>query len=206
MAVDYKAPIKDIAFAYDVLNAYERLARIGKYKDISKDMVIPVIEECAKFCEEVLAPINSIGDSQGATINNNEVTMPEGFVEAYKKFSDAGWSAISLPEEIGGGGLPIALSGATLEMIASANFSFSLAPGLSAGAISAITFHGNDEQKAMFLPKLVTGEWTGTMNLSEPQAGSDLGPINTKAIKQEDGTYRINGTKVLITFVEHDMT
>ncbi len=206
MAVDYKAPIKDIAFAYDVLNAYERLASIGKYKDISKDMVIPVIEECAKFCEEVLAPINSIGDSQGATINNNEVTMPKGFVEAYKKFSDAGWSAISLPEEIGGGGLPIALSGATLEMIASANFSFSLAPGLSAGAISAITFHGNDEQKAMFLPKLVTGEWTGTMNLSEPQAGSDLGPINTKAIKQEDGTYRINGTKVWITFGEHDMT
>ena len=94
----------------------------------------------------------------------------------------------------------------TLEMIASANFSFSLAPGLSAGAISAITFHGNDEQKAMFLPKLVTGEWTGTMNLSEPQAGSDLGPINTKAIKQEDGTYRINGTKVWITFGEHDMT
>ena len=122
--------------------------------------------------------------------------MPQGFVDAYKKFSEAGWSSISLPEEIGGGGMPVALAGGTLEMIASSNFSFSLAPGLSAGAISAISFHGNNKQKSLFLPKLVSGEWTGTMNLSEPQAGSDLGTITTKAVKQKDGTYRLNGTKV----------
>ena len=206
MAVKYKAPVKDILFAYDVVDTYIRLNTIKKYSDFSKDIVVSVIEECAKFCEEVLAPINSIGDSVGATINNNEVTMPEGFVDAYKKFSEAGWSSISLPEEIGGGGMPVALSGGTLEMIVSANFAFSLAPGLSAGAVSAISRHGNDEQKAMFLPKLVSGEWTGTMNLSEPQAGSDLGTITAKAKKQEDGTYRLNGTKVWITFGEHDMT
>ena len=206
MAVNYKAPVRDILFAYDVIDAYERLGSIKRYKGFSKEVVVPAIEECAKFCEEVLAPINGVGDSVGATINNNVVTMPEGFVDAYKKFSEAGWSSISLPEEIGGGGMPVALSGGTLEMIASANFAFSLAPGLSAGAISAISFHGSDEQKAMFLPKLVTGEWTGTMNLSEPQAGSDLGTITTKAIKQEDGTYRLTGTKVWITFGEHDLT
>jgi len=164
------------------------------------------MEECAKFSEEVLAPINAIGDQQGATINNGVVTMPEEFVDAYKKFSDAGWASISLPEEIGGGGMPITLSGGTLEILSTANLAFGLAPGLSAGAISAINFHGSQEQKDKFLPKLVSGEWTGTMNLSEPQSGSDLGTITTKAEQQEDGTYNITGTKVWITFGEHNMT
>jgi alkylation response protein AidB-like acyl-CoA dehydrogenase len=164
------------------------------------------MEECAKFSEEVLAPINAIGDQQGATINNGIVTMPEEFVDAYKKFSDAGWASISLPEEIGGGGMPITLSGGTLEILSTANLAFGLAPGLSAGAISAINFHGSQEQKDKFLPKLVSGEWTGTMNLSEPQSGSDLGTITTKAEQQEDGTYNITGTKVWITFGEHNMT
>ena len=206
MAVKYKAPVKDILFAYEVIDSYRRLNAIKKYSNFSKDVAIPAIEECAKFCEEVLAPINAIGDSEGATIKNNEVTMPQGFVDAYKKFSDAGWTSISLPEEIGGGGMPISLSGGTLEMIASANLSFSLAPGLSSGAISAISFHGSDELKSLFLPKLVTGEWSGTMNLSEPQSGSDLGAITTKAKKQENGAFRLNGTKSWISFGEHDMT
>ena len=164
------------------------------------------MEECAKFSEEVLAPINAIGDQQGATIDNGVVTMPEEFVDAYKKFSDAGWASISLPEEIGGGGMPITLSGGTLEILSTANLAFGLAPGLSAGAISAINFHGSQEQKDKFLPKLVSGEWTGTMNLSEPQSGSDLGTITTKAEPQEDGTYKVTGTKVWITFGEHNMT
>ena len=206
MAIKYKAPVKDILFAYDVIDSYSRLETIKKYSNFSKDIAIPAIEECAKFCEEVLAPINTIGDSEGATIKNNEVTMPQGFVDAYKKFREAGWSSISLPEEIGGGGMPISLSGGTLEMISSANLSFSLAPGLSAGAISAILFHGSDKLKSLFLPKLVTGEWTGTMNLSEPQSGSDLGTITTKAEKQENGAFRLNGTKTWITFGEHDLT
>jgi len=206
MAVDYKAPIKDIVFGYQVINSYDILSKISQFSDFSEDIVIPTMEECGKFAEEVLAPINAVGDENGATINDSVVTMPEGFVDAYKKFAEAGWSSISLPSEIGGGGMPIVLSGGTLEILSSANLAFGLAPGLSAGAISALNFHGSQEQKDKFLPKLVSGDWTGTMNLSEPQAGSDLGTITTKAEKKEDGTYRITGTKVWITFGEHDMT
>ena len=206
MAVAYKAPVKDIVFGYEVIDSYNILNKIAAFSDFSADVVIPTMEECAKFSEEVLAPINAIGDQQGATINNGVVTMPEEFVDAYKKFSDAGWASISLPEEIGGGGMPITLSGGTLEILSTANLAFGLAPGLSAGAISAINFHGSQEQKDKFLPKLVSGEWTGTMNLSEPQSGSDLGTITTKAEPQEDGTYKITGTKVWITFGEHNMT
>jgi len=206
MAVAYKAPVKDIVFGYEVIDSYNVLNKIAAFSDFSEDVVVPTMEECAKFSEEVLAPINAIGDQQGATINNGVVTMPEEFVDAYKKFSDAGWASISLPEEIGGGGMPITLSGGTLEILSTANLAFGLAPGLSAGAISAINFHGSQEQKDKFLPKLVSGEWTGTMNLSEPQSGSDLGTITTKAEPQEDGTYKVTGTKVWITFGEHNMT
>ena len=206
MAVAYKAPVKDIVFGYEVIDSYNVLNKIAAFSDFSEDVVVPTMEECAKFSEEVLAPINAIGDQQGATINDGVVTMPEEFVDAYKKFSDAGWASISLPEEIGGGGMPITLSGGTLEILSTANLAFGLAPGLSAGAISAINFHGSQEQKDKFLPKLVSGEWTGTMNLSEPQSGSDLGTITTKAEPQEDGTYKVTGTKVWITFGEHNMT
>ena len=206
MAVAYKAPVKDIVFGYEVIDSYNVLNKISAFSDFSADVVVPTMEECAKFSEEVLAPINAIGDQQGATIDNGVVTMPEEFVDAYKKFSDAGWASISLPEEIGGGGMPITLSGGTLEILSTANLAFGLAPGLSAGAISAINFHGSQEQKDKFLPKLVSGEWTGTMNLSEPQSGSDLGTITTKAEPQEDGTYKIKGTKVWITFGENNMT
>ena len=206
MAVPYKAPVKDIVFGYEVIDYYNVLNKISEFSDFSEDIVIPTMEECAKFSEEVLAPINAIGDQQGASIENGNVTMPEEFVDAYKKFIEAGWASISLPEEIGGGGMPITLSGGTLEILSTANLAFGLAPGLSAGAISAINFHGNQEQKDKFLPKLVSGEWTGTMNLSEPQSGSDLGTITTKAEKQDDGTYKVTGTKVWITFGEHNMT
>jgi len=206
MAVNYKAPVKDIVFGYQVINSYDVLSKISQFSDFSEDIVIPTMEECGKFAEEVLAPINAVGDEKGATIKDSIVTMPEGFVDAYKKFAEAGWSSISLPSEIGGGGMPVVLSGGTLEILSSANLAFGLAPGLSAGAISALNFHGSQEQKDKFLPKLVSGEWTGTMNLSEPQAGSDLGTITTKAEKSEDGSYRITGTKVWITFGEHDMT
>ena len=206
MAVPYKAPVRDIVFGYEVIDSYNVLNKISEFSDFSEDIVIPTMEECAKFSEEVLAPINAIGDQQGASIENGNVTMPDEFVDAYKKFIEAGWASISLPEEIGGGGMPITLSGGTLEILSTANLAFGLAPGLSAGAISAINFHGNQEQKDKFLPKLVSGEWTGTMNLSEPQSGSDLGTITTKAEKQDDGTYKVTGTKVWITFGEHNMT
>ena len=206
MAVAFKAPVKDIVFGYEVVETYDIISKIPAFSDFNEDVVIPTMEECAKFAEEVLAPINAIGDQQGATIKDGKVTMPKEFVDAYKSFSEAGWASISLPSEIGGGGMPIALSGGTLEILSTANLAFGLAPGLAAGAISAINFHGSEEQKAKFLPKLVSGEWTGTMNLSEPQSGSDLGTITTKAEPQEDGTYKITGTKVWITFGEHDLT
>ena len=206
MAVAFKAPVKDIVFGYEVVETYDIISKIPTFSDFNEDIVIPTMEECAKFAEEVLAPINAIGDQQGATIKDGKVTMPKEFVDAYKSFSEAGWASISLPSEIGGGGMPIALSGGTLEILSTANLAFGLAPGLAAGAISAINFHGSEDQKAKFLPKLVSGEWTGTMNLSEPQSGSDLGTITTKAEPQEDGTYKITGTKVWITFGEHDLT
>ncbi len=206
MAVQYKAPVKDIIFGYEVIDSYNILQKISAFKDFTEDIVIPTMEECAKFSEEVLAPINALGDKQGAIYKDGNVIMPQEFVDAYKKFAEAGWASISLPSEIGGGGMPITLSGGTLEILSTANLAFGLAPGLSAGAISAINFHGSQEQKDKFLPKLVSGEWTGTMNLSEPQSGSDLGTITTKAIPQEDGAYKITGTKVWITFGDHNMT
>ena len=206
MAVAFKAPVKDIVFGYEVVETYDVISKIPAFSDFNEDIVIPTMEECAKFAEEVLAPINAIGDQQGATIKDGKVTMPREFIDAYKSFSEAGWASISLPSEIGGGGMPIALSGGTLEILSTANLAFGLAPGLAAGAISAINFHGSEDQKAKFLPKLVSGEWTGTMNLSEPQSGSDLGTITTKAEPLEDGSYKITGTKVWITFGEHDLT
>ena len=206
MAVNYKAPIKDILFAFDVLNSYENLKNIEIFKDFNLDIAVPAIEECSKFAEEVLAPINSVGDKYGAKFNDGEVSMPEGFSDAYKKFKNAGWASISLPSEIGGGGMPYLLSGATLEILCSANMAFVLGPGLSIGAISGINAHASEKQKDKYLPNLVSGDWTGTMNLSEPQSGSDLNHISTKAEPQENGTYKITGTKIWIGSGEHDLS
>ena len=206
MAVNYKAPINDIIFAYDVLDSYNILNKIEKFKNFGLDTLEPIVEECAKFAEEVLAPINSIGDKNGAIFDEGIVKMPPGFKEAYEKFTKAGWSSISLPSDIGGGGLPYGLSAAILEILCTANMAFVLGPGLSIGAISGINFHANQGQKDMYLPDLVAGNWTGTMNLSEPQSGSDLSNISTKATKQDDGTYRITGTKIWIGSGEHDLS
>ena len=206
MAVNYKAPINDIIFTYDVLDSYNVLNKIEKFKDFGLDTLEPIVEECAKFAEEVLAPINSIGDKNGAIFDEGIVKMPPGFKEAYEKFTKAGWSSISLPADIGGGGLPYGLSAAILEILCTANMAFVLGPGLSIGAISGINFHANQGQKDMYLPDLVAGNWTGTMNLSEPQSGSDLSNISTKATKQDDGTYRITGTKIWIGSGEHDLS
>ena len=206
MAVNYKAPINDIIFTYDVLDSYNVLNKIEKFKDFGLDTLEPIVEECAKFAEEVLAPINSIGDKNGAIFDEGIVKMPPGFKEAYEKFTKAGWSSISLPSDIGGGGLPYGLSAAILEILCTANMAFVLGPGLSIGAISGINFHANQGQKDMYLPDLVAGNWTGTMNLSEPQSGSDLSNISTKATKQDDGTYRITGTKIWIGSGEHDLS
>ena len=206
MAVNYKAPIKDILFAFDVLNSYEKLNNIVRFKDFNLDIAVPAIEECSKFAEEVLAPINADGDKYGAKFNKGVVNMPPGFIEAYEKFKSAGWASISLPLEIGGGGMPYLLSAGTLEILCTANMAFVLGPGLSIGAISGINQHASQEQKDLYLPNLVSGEWTGTMNLSEPQSGSDLNHLTTKAEPQEDGTYKITGTKIWIGSGEHDLS
>ena len=206
MAVNYKAPIKDILFAFDVLNSYEKLNNIVRFKDFNLDIAVPAIEECSKFAEEVLAPINADGDKHGAKFNKGVVNMPPGFIEAYEKFKSAGWASISLPLEIGGGGMPYLLSAGTLEILCTANMAFVLGPGLSIGAISGINQHASQEQKDLYLPNLVSGEWTGTMNLSEPQSGSDLNHLTTKAEPQEDGTYKITGTKIWIGSGEHDLS
>ena len=205
MAVSYKAPVKDVIFAFDVLDSYNILQKIERFSDFSPEIAVPAIEECAKFAEEVLAPINSIGDTHGATFKDGKVIMPPGFLEAYDKFKKAGWASMSLPYEIGGGGMPYTLSGGTLEILCAANMSFVLGPGLSIGAISGINFNASETQKDKYLPKLVSGDWTGTMNLSEPQSGSDLNHITTKAEPQEDGTYKITGTKIWIGSGEHDL-
>ena len=206
MAVNYKAPVKDILFAFDVLNSYEKLNNIDRFKDFNIDIAVPAIEECSKFAEEVLAPINAVGDKHGAKYNNGVVKMPPGFIEAYEKFKSASWASISLPLEIGGGGMPYLLSAGTLEILCTANMAFVLGPGLSIGAISGINQHASQEQKDLYLPNLVSGEWTGTMNLSEPQSGSDLNHLTTKAEPQEDGTYKITGTKIWIGSGEHDLS
>ena len=205
MAVSYKAPVKDVIFAFDVLDSYNILQKIERFSDFSPEIAVPAIEECAKFAEEVLAPINSVGDTHGATFKDGKVIMPPGFLEAYDKFKKAGWASMSLPYEIGGGGMPYTLSGGTLEILCAANMSFVLGPGLSIGAISGINFNASEAQKDKYLPKLVSGDWTGTMNLSEPQSGSDLNHITTKAELQEDGTYKITGTKIWIGSGEHDL-
>ena len=205
MAVSYKAPVKDVIFAFDVLDSYNILQKIERFSDFSPEIAVPAIEECAKFAEEVLAPINSVGDTHGATFKDGKVIMPPGFHEAYDKFKKAGWASMSLPYEIGGGGMPYTLSGGTLEILCAANMSFVLGPGLSIGAISGINFNASETQKDKYLPKLVSGDWTGTMNLSEPQSGSDLNHITTKAELQEDGTYKITGTKIWIGSGEHDL-
>ena len=206
MAVNYKAPVKDILFAFDVLNSYEKLNNIVRFKDFNLDIAVPAIEECSKFAEEVLAPINADGDKHGAKFNKGVVNMPPGFIEAYEKFKSAGWASISLPLEIGGGGMPYLLSAGTLEILCTANMAFVLGPGLSIGAISGINQHASQDQKDLYLPNLVSGEWTGTMNLSEPQSGSDLNHLTTKAEPQEDGTYKITGTKIWIGSGEHDLS
>ena len=187
-------------------DSYEKLNNIVRFKDFNLDIAVPAIEECSKFAEEVLAPINADGDKHGAKFNKGVVNMPPGFIEAYEKFKSAGWASISLPLEIGGGGMPYLLSAGTLEILCTANMAFVLGPGLSIGAISGINQHASQEQKDLYLPNLVSGEWTGTMNLSEPQSGSDLNHLTTKAEPQEDGTYKITGTKIWIGSGEHDLS
>ena len=204
--MSYQAPVRDQMFILrDVLHL-ESYASLPGFADASLDTVEAVLTEGAKFCEEVLAPLNHTGDQEGCVWSpDNSVKTPKGFKAAYKAMVDAGWPALGAEPEFGGQGLPRVLSLAYSEMSSSANMAFSMYPGLTHGAYSAILEAGTPEQKALYLPKLATGQWGGTMNLTEPHCGTDLGLLRTKAVPQADGTYRISGQKIWISGGEHDM-
>ena len=202
---EYRAPIRDMQFVLKELAGLDEIAQLPGCEEASADVVDAVLEEAAKFAEGVLSPLNSVGDREGAQFQDGQVTMPKGFKEAYKLFAESGWTAIGSEPEWGGQGLPKLVVTPVSEMWKSANHAFALCPLLTGGAIDALVLSGSDKLKATFLEKMVTGEWTGTMNLTEPGAGSDLAAVRTRAEPQADGSYKIFGQKIFITFGEHDM-
>ncbi|MBK6704749.1 MAG: acyl-CoA dehydrogenase C-terminal domain-containing protein [Caulobacteraceae bacterium] len=202
----YTAPLREYRFLLKDVLDLERYSNLPTFSDAPMDLIDSVLEEGAKFCEGVLAPLNKVGDEHGCRrADDGSVTTPPGFKEAYKQLVDAGWPALSSDPNYGGQGMPHVVSLAWNEMVSSSNMAFGMYPGLSHGAYEAIHHHGSDEQKQTYLPKLVTGEWTGTMNLTEPHCGTDLGMLRTKAIPQADGSYRITGQKIFISAGEHDL-
>lgn len=202
----YRAPVAEISHTLKQVADMKQALESGKLGDLSEDLVDAVLEEAGKFASERIAPLNRDADTIGAKLENAVVTTPPGFAQTYKDWSEGGWNAISGPEEFGGQGLPNMLAVAASEMWNSASMGFALCPLLTIGAIEAVATHGSDELKAKYLEKLVSGEWTGTMNLTEPACGSDLAALKTQAKPAGDGSYRIFGQKIYITYGEHDMT
>ncbi|NGM51390.1 acyl-CoA dehydrogenase [Caulobacter sp. 602-2] len=200
----FRAPVRDLAFALRHVADFGRLA--DAYPEADADTVDAVLEAAGVFASEVLAPINRAGDLTGAKLENGVVRSAPGFADAYKAFAEAGWTSLAASPDHGGQGLPKALEIATLEMVQAANMAFGLCPMLSLGAIEALALHGTDRHKSVFLPKLVSGEWTGTMNLTEPQAGSDLAALTTMATPDGQGGYTLSGQKIFITWGDHDAT
>ena len=201
----YIAPVRDMMFAMNELAGLDEISTLAGYEDATPDLVEAILDEAGKFATEVLAPINASGDREGNRWADGEVFTAEGFKAAYQSFCETGWNGMPAGIEFGGQGLPITVSTAVLEMWKSANMSFSLCQMLTLGAVEAIAHHGSEELKSTFLPNMVSGQWTGTMNLTEPQAGSDLAAVRSRAVPREDGSYLISGTKIFITWGEHDM-
>lgn len=203
--MSYVAPVKDMLFCMQELAGLEAVAQLPGFEEAGPETAQAVLEECAKFNEGVLAPLNFEGDKNPSSWKDGKVTTTPGFKEAFRQFGEGGWQGLQHPQDFGGQGLPKTIGAACIEMLNSANMSFALCPLLTDGAIEALLTAGSDEQKARYLPKMISGEWTGTMNLTEPQAGSDLALVRTRAEPQGDGTYKLFGTKIFITFGEHDM-
>lgn len=201
----YTAPVKDIAFVLNNVVGLSDIAQLQGFEDASPDLVDAILDESAKFTADVLAPLNWVGDQQGSQWQAGEVTTPEGWKAAYSQFIENGWGSLSFSPEFGGQGLPMTVSAAVQEMWHSANMSFGLCPLLTQGAVDAIEVHASEELKQRYLPKMVEGSWSGTMNLTEPQAGSDLAAVRTKAEPSGDH-YLISGQKIYITYGEHDLT
>ena len=202
----YSAPLRDMRFVYHELLEGDALANMPAYADFTSDVVDAVLEEAGKFTSEVLFPLNLSGDTEGCTLENGVVRTPKGFKDAYDQFAQGGWTGLAADPDFGGQGAPAALHFLIQEMICSSNMAFGMYPGLTEGAYNAIKLHGSDAQKALYLPKFVEGTWAGTMCLTEPQCGTDLGLIRTKADTQDDGSYKITGTKIFISAGEHDLT
>jgi alkylation response protein AidB-like acyl-CoA dehydrogenase len=202
----YKAPVDDVMFLLSDVFHIDRYNNLPGFADATPDLVEAVLAEAAKFCEDVLTPLNRVGDKEGCRRHDDgSVTTPTGFKNAYRRLTEGGWIGASAPAEFGGQGLPMALTQSIGEFLASANVAFAMYPGLTQGAAAAIFAHGAVELKALYLPKLISGQWTGTMNLTEPQCGTDLGLVRTRAVPQTDGTYKIAGTKIFISAGEHDL-
>ncbi|WP_300541503.1 acyl-CoA dehydrogenase [Maricaulis sp.] len=200
----YRAPVDELRFTLEEVAAVEGLKATGAFPDFTSDLTAAILEEAAKLAENVLAPLNRVGDAEHCKLNGEDVTTPAGFREAYAKFVEGGWQGLQFPADLGGMGLPRALGVAVLEMIQGANLSFGLGPMLTYGGIEALIEHGTDEQRQRYLSKLLTGEWSATMNLTEPQAGSDVGALRTRAEPNGDGSWSISGQKIFITWGEHD--
>jgi alkylation response protein AidB-like acyl-CoA dehydrogenase len=203
--MSYSAPLKDMLFDIRHLANIDEIAKMPGFEEAGFDTARAVLEECARFNEEVVAPLNVTGDRNPSTWKDGQVSTTPGFKEAYRQYAQGGWQGLQHPVDFGGQGLPKTIGAACVEMLNSASLSFALCPLLTDGAIEALLTAGSDELKSLYLEPLVSGEWTGTMNLTEPQAGSDLALVRTRAEPQADGTYRIFGTKIFITYGEHDM-
>ena len=203
----YKAPLRDMQFIlFDVLKVQDAGNAVAAYAEMTPDVVTAILEEVGRFCENVLQPINRSGDEEGCVLESGSVRTPTGFKDAYAKFVEGGWPGIACDPEHGGQGVPNTVNFAFEEMICSANLSFGLFPGLTHGAYNALQAHGSDDLKRTYLPKMVGGSWSGTMCLTEPQCGTDLGLIRTRAEPSNDGSYRLHGTKIFISAGEHDLT
>ena len=202
----YRAPVEDAQFLLNDVFHIERYANLPGFSDATPDVVEAILGEAGKFCGDVLAPLNRVGDEEGCKRGSDaSVITPTGFKDAFKQLRDGGWIGISAPAEFGGQGLPMIMTQLVNEFLCSANMAFAMYPGLTQGAIAAVIAHGSPEQKQAYLPKMIKGAWTGTMNLTEPHCGTDLGLIRTKAAKQPDGSYKITGTKIFISAGEHDL-
>lgn len=203
----YKAPLRDMKFLLNEVFDYPaHYARLSNGAQATPDIVDAILTECGRFCEEVLSPLYQSGDEEGCKLENGEVTTPAGYKEAYRQYVEGGWQGLSAPESAGGQGLPASMGLLKQEMMGTANWSFSMYPGLSLGAMNTLQLHGTEQQQQDYLVPLTEGRWGGTMCLTEPQCGTDLGQVKTRAVPQDDGSYRLNGTKIFISSGDHDLT